>query len=850
MNAWISAGVRALSGLALAYAPALAASIRITEEAVMPGAAHQHDGAVSGNIIAYVDMASGNLDIFYRDLDEPFSRPVSVGDGDQTNPVVNGDYIIFEDHGDGFTDLMLYTISVDYAYTLIGDGFNNYFAADMWGTFVVYVSDKMGTNDIYAYDLWTAYSIPVAATDNHENNPSLSGEVVAWDVFEDGSYNVYAAYLGGEPFVVANGSGHEQHPSVDDYRISYVVDGNVALHDLVTGETRQITSDSYYKENVVLAGDHIVWSDDSNGDYDVFLHEISTGLTFQLTGEHHQIANDFDGARVVFEDDRNGYWNIWTLTFEINHEPVADAGPDQDVSVGEPVQLAGSATDPDDDPIVSWLWTIEAAPAGSSAALSDPAVADPAFTPDLPGEYVLSLVAGDGTDPSLPDTVTVSASLSPVVTTLADSGAGSLRLAAGALPAGTTITFAPALSGATILLTSGDIALDRDLVIDATALPGGITLSGDADGSGTPTAGDSRIFQVAGGAVVTLRGLTLRGGYANGANPGNLGGAIFNQGTLAVEACCLADNTAAYAGGAITNFGTLTVGNSTLSRNATQQNAGGAIANSVSATLTVSGSTLAANFAAASGGAIANPGALTIENSIVAGNSALIAAPNISGAIDTELGVNLIDDLAGISPAPTGAVIVLAPDLAPLGRCGGPTPTMLPLPGSPAVDASATGLPADQRGMVRPIGSGFDLGAVEVFPPDEPLVDTDGDTMDDRLEPLYGLSASDPADGAPDADGDGQPNAAELRCRTDPHDASSCLRITAFTLLGTEPNGDRRCSLTWTTFPGLSYEIHAGTTLPVNPAPPLDTIAELDDFTETAEILLPGPRAFVLIQTP
>jgi hypothetical protein len=48
--------------------------------------------------------------------------------------------------------------------------------------------------------------------------------------------------------------------------------------------------------------------------------------------------------------------------------------------------------------------------------LSDPAIADPTFTPDLVGAYVLSLTAGDGLNTSDPDTLTINASPGPCAT--------------------------------------------------------------------------------------------------------------------------------------------------------------------------------------------------------------------------------------------------------------------------------------------------------------------------------------------------------------------------------------------------------------------------------------------------
>jgi len=45
---------------------------------------------------------------------------------------------------------------------------------------------------------------------------------------------------------------------------------------------------------------------------------------------------------------------------------------------------------------------------------------------------------------------------------------------------------------------------------------------------------------------------------------------------------------------------------------------------------------------------------------------------------------------------------------------GGPTLTHALLAGSPAIDAALGACPAiDQRGVVRPVGGGCDVGAVE-----------------------------------------------------------------------------------------------------------------------------------------
>jgi len=322
-----------------------------------------------------------------------------------------------------------------------------------------------------------------------------------------------------------------------------------------------------------------------------------------------------------------------------------------------------------------------------------------------------------GSGPAIADLGAVEVVATLSVTNTNDTGPGSLRQAvadAAILSGAHSITFAPALSGGTLSLGS-EIVLGSEITLDASSLPAGLTIN---DGSG-----DSyRLFRVSSGTTVTLRGLTLADGGGS-AFSGN-GGAIYNDGTLTLTHCTLSGNTVVSgSGGAIFNSGTLTLAHCTLSGNSA--NFGGAIdsGNGNSGdTLTLTHCTLSGNSAGIIGGAISSGGILTLTHSIVAGNSGG-GTPDIwryLGSI-TATGVNFIGNTA--TSGLTASTTVLTGDamLAPLGNYGGPTQTMPPKAGSPAIDA-ATGSTAttDQRGISRPqIGTGTgpaiaDLGAVEV----------------------------------------------------------------------------------------------------------------------------------------
>jgi hypothetical protein len=204
----------------------------------------------------------------------------------------------------------------------------------------------------------------------------------------------------------------------------------------------------------------------------------------------------------------------------------------------------------------------------------------------------------------LPSTLTVLNNL--------DSGAGSLRAGIAAANPGDTINFAPSLNGQTIILTSGELSINKNLTIQGPGA-GQLTISSTVNGQGVY---GSRLFEVDGAMTrVNLSGMTINrgGGTAfSGGSPSHPydsdGGAILNFGNLTISGCTLTNNRTYNAGGAIYNAGTLTVSGSFLSLNNAYgyYGNGGGIYNL--ATMTVSSSYLQGNSAGShgDGGAIYN----------------------------------------------------------------------------------------------------------------------------------------------------------------------------------------------------------------------------------------------------
>ena len=325
---------------------------------------------------------------------------------------------------------------------------------------------------------------------------------------------------------------------------------------------------------------------------------------------------------------------------------------------------------------------------------------------------------------------------SPVVTN-ADSGPGSLRYAIMYVTNNATIIFDPGLSGATITL-SNTLAINTNLTIDASALPGGLQINGNGSvffqifnvaSSITVFLNSLTITNAGNGCILnfgilTLNNCTLSGNYALTG-----GGGIYNAGTLSMNKCTLSGNSAAYGGvygGGIWNDigGTLTMNQCTLSGNSAAY--GGGIYNgsgsfhSYESTLTMNQCTLSGNSAALGGGIDNYGGALALTNTIIAGNSGGPGGDIVNSATLTYGGFNLVQSVYTFAGYNGPTPLTNAPDLAPLGNYGGPTQTMPPLPGSPAIgvgSVAANTFSTDQRGYSRKQNGLIDLGAVELQSP-------------------------------------------------------------------------------------------------------------------------------------
>ncbi|MCB1231330.1 MAG: hypothetical protein KDN19_13740 [Verrucomicrobiae bacterium] len=311
--------------------------------------------------------------------------------------------------------------------------------------------------------------------------------------------------------------------------------------------------------------------------------------------------------------------------------------------------------------------------------------------------------------------------------------------------AGLTLTKGEASGGGGIW-NEGDLFLDDCVISDNRASSssknpngGGIYNQGgvltltrcrvSGNVAGTPASGDAG----SGGGIYSNGNVivnesticeNLAGGEDGVTDDGGSGGGIFSKtGLVNVNGSTISSNRAGSGGSggngggiaAVGGSGSVVIYNSTIAENTTGggravEGIGGGIYAELGRNCSATGSTIADNQAVrggfantSKGGGIYAEGLFYLTNSILAQNKA-ISGPNFINDLDSETPTQNNASILG------GTGIVL-----PLGDYGGPTQTMPPTPGSPALAIADPfeGPSVDQRGTFRDQSVPADAGSVE-----------------------------------------------------------------------------------------------------------------------------------------
>jgi len=411
--------------------PAAAALPNGTETIITPGTAgsFQWNPAISGDVIAWDDQrAGGGMNIVYAyNLVTGREYPVLPDPSNpylwQFAPSVRGDWIVWQQDDYvtysivAYNNATLETISIPAVprnadwYGYLTEPSDNVMPRTN-GTAVVW---QDYTNNpywgVYLYDLSAGSggsAEPIIADPAFDQkSPDISGDYIVYENWSSGDSDIYLYFGSNRTSVQVSASPDDDlSPAVDGHRIVWqrynTTSGYHAVysHDILTGETRQVTPQGspFSQTRPGISGDLVVVEDGRNVTaQQIYAYDLSLSPPREIwvTPDSEMMKKNpaISGNRVVWEDYRNSPLGNDADIYLSTLGP-AEICPAADFSItpsaadpGDTVLFSAAAAQPGASPISHVLWNFGD---GSPEELSGDLTATHQYAGD--GVYAVTLI--------------------------------------------------------------------------------------------------------------------------------------------------------------------------------------------------------------------------------------------------------------------------------------------------------------------------------------------------------------------------------------------------------------------------------------------------------------------------
>ncbi len=165
---------------------------------------------------------------------------------------------------------------------------------------------------------------------NPSDNPNLlnekycSGEMPAESLFdcsvegkvcEDGACVDEEEITCGQEIRLVVDNYNQFFPSIYGDKVVYQDDRNgnydIYMYDLSTKIETPISTKPFNQRIPSIYGNVVVWRDERNGNYDIYMYDIPTRIEKRITSDNDGLFPDIYGNKIVYYDIRNGDWDIY-----------------------------------------------------------------------------------------------------------------------------------------------------------------------------------------------------------------------------------------------------------------------------------------------------------------------------------------------------------------------------------------------------------------------------------------------------------------------------------------------------------------------------------------------------------
>ncbi len=319
--------------------PTYAQTMHISEYRITSNTASQENPDIDGDNIVYQDNRNSSWDIYLYNLAGQYAPDtrITTNSANQINPAISGPLIVYEDYRNGDADIYMYNLTSQ-TETRITINNASQTAPEIDGNRIVWQDNRNGNSDIYMYDLTNRTERRITTTASNEN-PAISGTLIVYqkwitinNVLRKAVY--YYDLLAGTETQVSGEGNTNDNPAVSGTRIVWESSRTfelksqweVVYRDVSIPLSTWETSNPSNQQNPDIYGTFIVYQDDRNYTInymdlsvhhwsDIYLFNFDTQTETRLTSDTtNQINPAVNGNHVVYQDDRNGNWDIYMTT--------------------------------------------------------------------------------------------------------------------------------------------------------------------------------------------------------------------------------------------------------------------------------------------------------------------------------------------------------------------------------------------------------------------------------------------------------------------------------------------------------------------------------------------------------
>jgi beta propeller repeat protein/parallel beta-helix repeat protein len=259
----------------------------------------------------------------------------------QNSPAMYGDWLVWQDNRDGDREIYAYNLSVDSDYNgvpnyletprlesdpalvRITNNPNLQLTPDICGDIIVWSDFRNGVLDIYAYTFSNNTEWPVVVNPASQWMPDVDGDHIVWSDKRNGNYDIYLFNIStGETSRLSTSERKDFSPQIhNDKIVWYSYEGSpgrdeysdICLFDIKEWKFIEVTNDDPIQYSPSIYEDNIVWHDNTYGNWEIFLYNITTSSKQRITREKEQsfAPHMYEDKMVYYFHDR--VHDIWSV---------------------------------------------------------------------------------------------------------------------------------------------------------------------------------------------------------------------------------------------------------------------------------------------------------------------------------------------------------------------------------------------------------------------------------------------------------------------------------------------------------------------------------------------------------